>query len=395
MEVERAGLFSSSMRLPRRTRLPLPTAPWSLASLLPVLACTAVLFSQYAFAAKQDSITHQDHNHPRSSDAFGIDVEHNLETYEPDFAGADRSIIGRAGEDAFLENNVPGNENINQSDYQLWTFPSKTLFGPKAPQVPGLPSSSLFEAQNVSATPDNPGERELYISLTTCRQPLARNPDSGDVPDQLQLYVSTSSTNKRPDEKNHDYAVQVEGGFGSLNLSVKTDTYFGVYAPAKEGYKGDYNYQLTASIDGFYASLYNDSIVYFVDSDANSALLYTKNTTNTTDSSDALFQQWMDRPPVFSLFLQNRNFSTLGLQNSICGLQNLAQTQGPPDHGPDMTAAGDGLPKQQFYIKNLKRNSTYYAMVGMIGNSTHNGSGVVGGGGTVWNSTRNFATKEC
>lgn len=385
------------MRLPRRSHLPLSTAPSPLASLLPVLACTAVLFSQYAFAAKEDSITHGDHNHPRLGGAFDIDVEHNRETYEPDFTGADRSIIGRAGGDAqALGNNAPSNSNLNISQStgpQYWIFPSKTLFGPKAPQVPGLPSSSLFEAQNVSATPDNPGERELYISLTTCRQPLAKDPNSDGVPDQLKLYVSTSSTNKRPDENNHDFAVQVEEGFGSLKIPVKTDTYFGVHAPATEGYDGAYNYQLTASIDGFYASLYNDTIVYFVDSDANSALLYTKNTTNTTNSLDPLFQQWMDRPPVFSLFLQlqNQNSSILGLQNSICGLQNLAQIQGPPDVETVMTPAGDGLPKQQFHIQNLNRNSTYYAIVGMIGN----GSGVVGGGGTVWNSTRIFTTKTC
>lgn len=390
------------MRLPRRTHLPLPTAPSPLASLLPVLACIAVLFSQYAFAAKEDSITYGDRNHPRLSDAFDNDVEHNLETYEPDFTGADRSIIGRAGDDVRpLGNNAPGGlnssqstSNISQSTHQHWVFPSKTLFGPKAPQVPGLPSSLLFEAQNVSDTPDNPSERELYISLTTCQQPLAKDPNLDDVPDQLELYVSTSSANNRPDEQNHDFAVQVENGFGWLNLSVKTDTYFGVYAPAKEGFDGVYNYQLTASIDGFYASLYNDPIVDFVDSDANSALLYTKNTTNTTNSSDPLFQQWMDRP-VFSLFLQNQSSSIQGLQNSICALQNLTQIQGPPDVETVMTAAGDGLPKQQFHIQNLKRNSTYYAIVGVVGNSTKSGSGVVGGGGTVWSSTRNLTTKTC
>lgn len=383
------------MRLPRGTHLPLPTAPSPLASLLPVLACTAVLFSQYAFAAKEDSITHGDHNRPRLSGAFDNDVEHNLDTYEPDFTGADRSIIGRAGDDTtVLGNNVPSNKNISQSTSQILTFPSETLFGPKASQVPGL--SSLFEGQNVSATPDNPSERELYVSLTTCRQPLAQDPNSGRPPDQLELYVSTSSTNKQPDAKNHDFAVQVEEGFGWLNISVNTDTYFGVYAPPNKGYEGVYSYQLTASIDGFYASLYSDPIVYFVDSDASSALLYTKNTTNTTDSSDPLFQQWMDRPPVFSLFVQNlQNSSILGLQNSFCALKNLAQIQGPPDVETIMTPAGDGLPKQQFHIQNLNRSSTYYAIVGMIGNSTNSGSGVVGGGGTVWSSTRNFTTKTC
>ena len=375
------------MRLPRGTHLPQRTSPSPLASLLHLLACTAALFTQYASAAKGYSITHEDHNHLQSSGALDVDVEHTPETYEPEFTGADRSIIGRAGEvTRVLGNNVPGNLNISQSASQFWIFPNTTLFGPKSPQTPGLPS--YFERQNVSVTPDNPGERELYISLSTCQQPLAKDLNSDGVPDQLKLYVSKSPRNQRPDENNYDYTVPIEGGLGCLNISVETDVYLGVYAPANEGYDGVYNYQLTASIDGFYASSYPDPIVFFVDSDVNSALLYTTNTINTTNSSDSVFQQWMNRPSWFSLFLHNQTGSSiLGLQNSVCGLQNLAQSQNVE---PSMTTAGDGLPKQQFYVKDLNRNSTYNAVVAMIGN----GSGVVGGGGTVGNSVK-ITTKTC
>ena len=385
------------MRLPRSAYLPQRTTPSPsppLASLPFLLSFTAALFTQHAFTAHEDSITHEDHNHPRLNGAFEVDGGHDLETYEPEFAGADRSIIGRAGEVIpALGNNAPGIQNIDQSASQYWTFPSTTLFGPNSPQTPGLPS--YFEGQNVSVTPDAPGEIELYISLTTCQQPLAKAPNPTGSPDQLKLYVSKSSSNQQPNENNNDYIVLVDGGFGWLNISVKDDVYFGVYAPANEGYDGVYNYQLTASIDGFYASSYSDPNVYFVDSDTNSALLYTKNTTSTMNSSNSTFQQWMSRPPVFTLFVQNPdNPSILGLQNSVCGLQNLAQIQGLPNVETVMTAAGDGLPKQQFYVKNLNGSSTYYAIAAMIGNSTDFGSGVVGGGGTVWNSA-NIMTKSC
>ena len=384
------------MRLPRSTDLP-PRATFSpFTSLLYILAYTT-RFTSHAFAAKDDSITHETHNHALLNSALEVDVGHDLERYEPEFAGADRSIIGRAGDaNPTLGNNAPGTLNISQGGSQYWTFPNTTLFGAKSPQTPGLPS--YLEGQNVLVTPGDPSKIELYISLTTCRQPLAKDPSSDRPPDQLQLYISTSSNRQRPDES--DDAVPIEEGFGSLNISVKNDVYFGVYAPTNEGYDGVYNYQLTASIDGFFASSYSYPNLYFVDSDSNSALLYSTNTTNTTNSSDPVFQQWMDRSPAFSLFLQNEKApSIMGLQKSVCGLQNLAQIQGPQDVETAMTAAGDGLLKQQFYVKNLNRSSTYQAVIAMIGNSTNNGSGVVGGGGTVWanskNFTTNFTTKSC
>lgn len=381
------------MRLFRSTYLPQRTALSPLVSLRLLLTFPVALFTQHALAAHECSITHEDHNHPHLNDALEIDVGHDLERYESEFTGADRSIIGRAGDVIpALGNNAPGILNIAQNASQYWSFPSTTLFGPYSPQTPGLPS--YFEGQNVSVTPDAPGERELYISLTTCQQPTAKDPHKIGAPDQLKLYVSTTSNNQQPDQNNNDDVVLIDGGFGWLNISVKNDVYFGVYAPANDGYDGVYNYQLTASIDGFYASSYSDPNVFTVDSDTNSALLYTRNTTSTTNSSNSTFQQWMDRP-VFSLFVQNQeNSSILGLRNSVCGLQNLAQIQGLPDIGTVMTAAGDGLPKQQFHVMNLNGSSAYYAIVAMIGNSTDRGSGVVGGGGTVWNYA-NITTKSC
>ena len=380
------------MRLPRSTDLPQRATSSPFTSLLHILACTT-LFTSQVFAAKDDSITYENHNRPLLNTALEVDAGHDLKRYEPEFAGADRSIIGRAVDPIrTLGNNAPGTLNITQGDWQYWTFPNKTLFGAKSPQTPGLPS--YLEGQNVSLPPGDPSEIELYISLTTCRQPLAKDPDSDGPPDQLKLYISTSSNRQRPDES--DPAVPIEEGFGSLNISVKNDVYFGVHAPANESYDGVYNYQLTASIDGFFASSYSYSNLYFVDSDSNSSLLYSKNTTNITNSSDPVFRQWMDQLPAFSLFLQNQKApSMMGLQKSVCGLQNLAQIQGPQNVENFMTAAGDGLPKQQFYVKNLNRSSTYHAVIAMIGNSTNNGLGVVGGGGTVWANPQIFSTKSC
>ena len=381
------------MLRPKSTNLLPRTAISPLVSLPYILALTAALFIQHAFPAEQDLLSYEDTNNPRLGGGLEVDVGYDAANYEPDFTGADRSIIGRADQvPVALGNNAPGIRNISQGESHYWNFPSAALSGPKSPQISGLPS--YFEGQNVSFTP-NPGEVELYISLTTCQQPLSKDPSSDGPPDQLKLYVSTTPTNQQPDEINHDSAVSVEEGFGWLHVSVKNDVYFGVYAPANEGYNGVYQYQLTASIDGFYASSYSDPNIHLVDSDANSVLLYTNNTIDPTNSSDPRVQQWMDNSPVFSLFVQSQDDpSILGLRKSVCGLQNLAQIQGASAIEPSMTTAGDDLPKQQFYVKNLNRNSTYQATVAMIGNSTDQGSGIVGGGGTVWNSVI-FTTKSC
>ena len=378
------------MRLPRSIDLPQQATSSPFISLLYLLAC----FTSHTLAAKDESITHENHNHPLSNSALEVDIGHDLERYEPEFAGADRSIIGRAGDAIItLGNNVPGTLNISQGgEPQYWTFPNKTLFGAKSPQTSGLPS--YLEGQNISVTPDDPSDIVLYISLTTCRQPLPKDPNSAGAPGQLKLYYSTSSKKQQPDES--DSSVPIEEGFGSLNISVKNDVYFGVYAPANDDYDGVYNYQLTASIDGFFASSYSYPNIYFADSDSNSSLLYSSNTTNTTNSSDPVFQQWMNRSPPFSLFLQNQDGpSIVGLQKSVCGLQNLAQIQSPQDIETVMTTIGDGLPKQRFHVKNLNRSSTYHAVIAMISNSTNNGSGVVGGGGTVWAYPLDFTTKSC
>ena len=380
------------MQRHRNTNLSQRTTTSLHASLSYILALTAALFIQHVFATKEGSLGYEDPNNSRLGGSPEVGVGYDPENYEPEFTGADRSIIGRAGQVATaLGNNAPGILNISQGTSQYWSFPSATLFGPKSPQTPGLPS--YFEGQNLSFTPD-PGETELYISLTTCQQPLPEDPNFNGPPDQLKLYVSTSPTNQQPDETNYDSVVPVDEGFGWLHLSVKNDVYFGVYAPANGGYNGIYQYQLTASIDGFYASSYSDPNVNLVDSDTNSALLYTNNTIN-TNSSDPKFQHWMYNPRVFSLFVQSQdNPSMLGLQKSVCGLQNLAQIQGASVIETSMTTAGDDLPKQQFYVKNLNRSSTYQATVAMIGNSTDQGSGIVGGGGIVWKSV-NFTTKSC
>ena len=345
-----------------------------------------------ADATHEDLIKQEDHNHHRLLQLseelrYGDDGG----TYEADFIGAVRSIIGRAPtDDQALANNVPGQLNIEQGQSQFWSFPSKALSGPKSPQTTGLPSA--FPNQTNYAANASSDGTTLYISFNTCLQPSPQSSNTNGSPDQLKLYVSTSSDNQQPNSNNYDHAVPVDGGFAWLNItSVKSDVYIGVVAPKVQAFTGVYNYELTVSIDGFYASYYDQPELYFVDSDTTSALLYTSNTTN-DNSSTLVYKNWMSlNPPPFALFVQNQNNpSLLGIQKSYCALKNLAQVS---NVDTVMTSLNNGQPQQQFHAKALNGSSSYYAILAVDGNSTESGSGVVGGGGMVWD-TLNFTTKQ-
>lgn len=363
--------------------------PWFLAYLLAHFLCP-----QQISAVNGDSIAHEDHNHPRLQKLSQVlALRSEVGNYESEFIGFDRSIIGRAGGDnQNLASNAPGQLNIEQGSTQFWTFSNQSLYGPKAPSTPGLPSSPLMTF--VPATPDLPDERILYISLTTCLQPTPKTSSQTGPPGQLELYVSKSSGNTQPNAADKDYAVAIVEGFGSLNISVKGDVFFGISAPGNKDFTGVYNYQLTASVDRFYASNSTEPNVNFVDSDTSSALLYTNSTTN-DNSSAADIKQWMNGPPPFSIFVQNiDNPSVQGMRHSVCALQNFADARSPAVIDAGMTSAGDGRPKQQFHVRNLNASSTYYAITAIIGNSTDSGNGVVGGGGMVWGSGSTFTTKS-
>ena len=374
----------SKLRLPPLLSASLLLTPILLLLLRPHRVC----------AANGDTITHEDHNHPRLQnlpELFELEVDGG--NYESDFVGADRSIIGRAEDGVTaLANNAPGISTIKQGGTDFWTFPSKALLGGYSTPVPGFPSP--LQGQYSSPTPAA-GERILYISLTTCIQPSPKSANPNGAPDQLKIYVSTSSSNQKPNNSDNAIAVPVDGGFGWLNISVKSDVFIGVFAPYNADFNGTYNYQLTSSIDGFYASYYNERNGVFIDSDINTALLYTNNVTSENSSTaTSVFQKWMSGPPAFSMFVYKQDDPRiLGIQNSYCALESWAPVQVSGAIGTSMTLIGDERPKQQFHVTNLNGSSSYYGTTVIHGNSTASGGGYVNGGGTVW-SPVNFTTKS-
>lgn len=366
-----------------------------------------------ARAAGDDTVIQEDHNHHRLRNI--LDDHHTFQAaairanqYEPHFAGFDRGILGRAPEAATtLGNNAPQPTEIDQGDIQYWIFPKATLQGSFGQVDPSLPlnltatNASRLEtdlmhlAQNQSLTA---GSRTVWLTLSTCDQPVSTTTRGDSVaPSPLAVYISLSRNNQRPDNERKDHVIPLQGGYGLIELSsVSDDIYIGVRAPETEGYEGNYNYELAASIDMPYATYFDGSAdpwnttITAWDTDTNSSLLGTGNITNASPGSSN-FTKWIQMKPPFSVYVHNQSDpGILGLQRSVCGLRNHALIKDSDIEDSDKTMVQiGGQPKQLFYIKDLNSSSSYNAIMTL----ERSGNGTVGGGGAVWEMT-SFTTKS-
>lgn len=410
------------------------------------------LFSpHFAYASKIEATEPEDHNHDRLLDVLDLryffggndqdgDDDTNevlrdrADTYESEFFGVQRSIIGRVPSlSTELTNNIPSVPTIEQGATKHFYFSNTSVWGNFSTNTTGLPSAVRLrrgndeemgnptdyeeedrwvpdedqteeEGQDLKVRPrqaDSAASRLVYISLNACRQPLARSNKTTIPPPQLEIYVSTSDDNQYPaaNSTGEQTVVTADGGAGMLSINATENVYIGVSAPNSTDFNGTYEFQIAASIDALYHNYHSsDANLYFVDADGTSALLVTNNLTTLTPDSK-VYQEWMSITPPFVMFASNQdNSSILGVQNSYCGLENyadIAATKGGVKTEMvhvGMTSRGLGnLPKQQFYFDGLNKSSAYFGILAMNGNSTAEGNGVVGGGGQVW-QTMNFTT---
>lgn len=390
--------------------------------------------SSFAYAADVDSIRPEDHNHERLLGIPILDFEDDeLElresTYEAEFVGVDRGIIGRATTvPTALINNRMDLTNVEQGQLVSYMFSNSSLWSDKTAPGSGLPSQITLQGRGIERAEDSYGlldedeeegerddlkltarqtssaaQRTLYISVTTCDQPQPRSNTTTDPAPQLKLYVSQSANNTNPGPNSTSSAdvVSLVDGYVLYEANATGAIYMGVYAEdSNSTYSGVYSAQIAASIDGPYHYYWNssDPNLFLIDSDDASALLFTgafiSDSTNVT-----LLEEWMDTSPPFVIFASDADDnSIMGIQNSYCGLQNKAQIaatrpgQTVSNIRTGMTSIGDGtLPKQQFYVDGLSKSKTYNVILAMNGNSTASGDGVVGGGGQVFHMT-NFST---
>lgn len=374
----------------------------------------------FAYALDVDPVIRQDHEYPLLIEGGS--------THEAD--GAQSSVVRRvpAGMIA-LGNNQFKLSNIKIGETQWWVFPKEAVLGPKASPTPGLPAYIPANTSSDGVTTQDSkkrrGEEDLngdedddenedenglskrsttvYVSLNTCLKPDLNTTDPKAAQNEplppLQVYISTSEKLQQPGpgiDSPDQRMYTADAGYMGATVAADGDVYIAVAAPNTTAYKGIYNYQLAASIDAYFHSVDDtDPFLFFIDSDINSALLVTNNVTQSSPNSTN-YQQWMHITPPFTIFAHNVNDSAIsGLERSYCALSQLAQLRkGNNAISVGMTSRGLGnKPKEQFYITGLNRSSTYYGILGMEGNSTDSGNGVVGGGGKVWRPM-NFTTKS-
>ncbi|TKA24152.1 hypothetical protein B0A50_06892 [Salinomyces thailandicus] len=311
-------------------------------------------------------------------------------------------------------NNVPNTLNIEAGTTATWVYAEELLNGEYANKTAGLPSEigqrsvaePLYHAE-LRKRQDSGATRQIYVSINTCLQPTwnATGVQTA-APPQLTLYVA-NQTNKEeigPGTGAGQIARVLDEGFANVTVNATGDWYLAVHAPnLPDGFTGIWNYELAVSIDDYYhAADTTNPFLHLVDTDIDSALLVTGNLTQ-ADPSSSVFEAWMGlSPPPFIMFAANQNHTTTrGIRNSYCGWSQAKQIAASQD---DVAGAGSGVqmgmitrglgnkPKEQFFVTYLNGSSTYYGVLALAGNSTASGSGVVGGGGKVWQAL-NFTTK--
>lgn len=380
-----------------------------IATVLLIILYFSLFNPQFAFAQElshEPGIVFDDAFILDQLDDDGIGARDRM--YEPEFQAFDRSIIGRAADVTSLVNNVPIPMNANAGDVYVFTFDSSQISSRQEKMAPlelreeneepqeGEAAGDLVERAAVLST-----ARTVYISANTCLQPQANSTTDMDPP-QLTMYVSTSSDNTSPGPAatGSQDVVEFTEGAVMFNVSTSDDVYIAVAANnVSDVFSGIYNFQVAASVDGWYHS-YDESVnadLIWVDSDIHSVLLMTRNLTQSTD--EAVDQEIMGTSP-YVMFAQNdEDRSISGLRYSYCGLNNKAQIaavrngQATSQVTTGITRRGAGnLPKQQFYFSGLNASTQYQGILASNANATTNVN-VVGGGGHVYRAT-NFTTKS-
>jgi calcium channel MID1 len=396
------------MPFPKLTPLQSRFAASLVASLVLLLLYLTINKPKFAYAHELDSRIPPDHNHPILDDAFDDDGDPT----SSESVGLTVSLGSRAEDGVLaLANNAPLNLNIDPGSSQFWTFPKDAIDGPPGEAGPGLPGSRNARRELDGGNEEEEdlkrrqSDRIVYISLNTCMQPRVNVSDAEGkdrIPPQLELYVSQSNTNQKPGPLVADQdqrQITVDGGYALATLSPDRDVYVGITAPNTTTFTGFWNYAITASIDApYYGANTTWPNLFFVDGDNHAALLVTNDTTQ-ANASDAVYQEWMSIRPPYGMFAHPQNRpEILGVRHSYCGLVNNAEIQTnlpnvDNQNVAQMTNRGlGGKPKEQFYITGLNASSSYYGFLGMPGNSTAEGNGVVGGGGYVWTNI-SFNTK--
>ncbi|KAK4177219.1 stretch-activated Ca2+-permeable channel component-domain-containing protein [Triangularia setosa] len=317
-------------------------------------------------------------------------------TYEADFLGFDRSIIGRAADGLLkLENTDPTPMDLEEGSTTRFWFPLSILAGRESEGGLELRSEHNQSTEREAPVAKRQSSRTIYISVNTCKQPEAIDPDKTTIdPPQLTLFVSKSAEYQAPGplaDMSTQHMLEFDEGAVNFKFTASEDVYIGVHAPNVSDFlEGKYNFEIAVSGDGYYFT-YNDqddADLIWVDSDSQGALLITHNLT--TDNNPVVQEKIMSMEPYpYVLFAHNKTDKGLnGLKHSWCGLKLNAMIAGV-DGGRDaakvrtsMTKRGQGnYPKQQFFFNGLSVDTNYTAFLArqgrVLGKRQEGGSGGV------------------
>ncbi|OAA66267.1 calcium channel subunit Mid1 [Cordyceps fumosorosea ARSEF 2679] len=343
-------------------------------------------------------------------DGYKLDLDLG-DTYEPSFAPFDSSYLGkRANVIGPLVNNVPSTSNLKPGEAACYQI-KKTIATDS--QASGT-NARRFDLAVEAATNSSAGagilarqdsqKLSIFLSANTCLQPWrVPGADKADMePPQLTLLISNSSQLGCPDLSMQDtpniQKQTFEGGAVMFSTNMTEDLFISVQAPnVSSSYQGGYFFELAASTQDYYHRYVGkEGQLLWLDSDASSALLVSKNLTINMDESKRIMEQGMQ----YQFYIDNELFPRLlGIEHSTCGLKTNAQIYATPNgtgnlnqlvHMTMTTRGPGGFPKQQFFITGLNDTTEYRGIIVQTPNATvakRDGEGIVGGGGTVFTST--------
>ncbi|MCJ1466899.1 stretch-activated cation channel mid1 [Pseudocyphellaria aurata] len=333
--------------MPRPPRL---VSSLTVAHILTALSLIS-LIPYVTHATDADSIAHDDHNHLRIRDSpnhgevsgtIKLMQEEESRSYEPNFAGLDRSILGRAPDRSILQINTTATADIDKNDTHTWIVRSTS-------NARSLSHASLLHGERDKGDFHDLLKRQdgwwMNLTLSVCN---ISNLDN-DEPPALRLDISRSDSLSDPYGN-----ITTDQGFGTTFVEVTSDLHISVYVDSSSNFEGTYNYELTASTNFSYAGL------VVLDSDNHSALLASEVGVNISSPSPG-FPYDILVLPHDSLLSWIPN-STCALKKKLTQIQENSSkksitsnfTTGVTKLGPDT--------KQLFHVTGLNPGTSYWAI---------------------------------
>ncbi len=367
------------------------------------------------------------------------------DSYAPDFAYLDRSIIGRQTPMIIpLTINQKATSQIGPGETLYFKIAQGQFSSRRSERSPldVEGEDDILEESNQSSGDEDTGRLEdaatdaatddetsdlrkrqsgpiVFISATTCRQPMPAG-NGSSTPDgqaQLILYVSNSTQNQLPGpngDSSNTIPYPFDSGYAAIEMQGGSDIYLGIGAPnLSNGWFGSWSFEVAASTDDFYHQ-YNDSdtFLYIVDTDNESALFVTPDISTSNDSNTMEQLQTQNPFKMYAFAVSTWN-PISGIEHSYCALKsqlNSTSTSTSNSTANSNSTSGsntltittnvttkfvDSLPKSQYFVQGLDAGQTYRGFIVVDQtNMTANlpGVGAVGTGGLVFQSF-NWTTK--